>query len=207
MLKAGGDVLHKHIYEIICDIWHKEMMPDDWNESIICPIYKKENSKECKNYRGISILNSTYKVLSKILCERLKPHVTKNIGRYQCGFMPNRSTTDQIFTLRQILEKTREFKTTTHHLFIDFKQAYDSIDRSELLQAMNLLGIPLKLINLCRMTISNTRARVKVDKETSDVSSQEEELRLSCDLFNLCLEYVIREANIETKGSVWKEVV
>ena len=104
MLQAGGDVLHKHIYEIICDIWHKEMMPDDWNESI-------------------SILNSIYKVLSKILCERLSPHVTKNIARYQCGFMPNRSTTDQIFTLRQILEKTREFKTTTHHLFIDFKQA------------------------------------------------------------------------------------
>ena len=45
MLKAGGDVLHKHIYEIICDIWHKETMPDDWNESIVCPIYKKGNSK------------------------------------------------------------------------------------------------------------------------------------------------------------------
>ena len=57
---------------------------------------------------------------------KLKPHVTQNIGQYQCGFMPNRSTTDQIFTLRQILEN-------------------DSIDRSELLQAMNLLGIPLKL--------------------------------------------------------------
>ena len=170
-------------------------MPDDWNESIVCPIYKKGNSKECKNYRGISILNPTYKVLSKILCERLKPHVTKNIGRYHCGFMPKRSTTDQIFTLRQILEKTREFKTTTHYLFIDFKQAYDSIDRSELLQAMNLLGIPLKLINLCRMTISNTRARVKVDKETSDVFITRRGVKqgdgLSCDLFNLCLEYVI----------------
>ena len=82
MLKAGGDMLHKYIYEIICDIWHKEMMPDDWNESIVCPKYKKGNSK-----RGISILNSTYKVLSKILCERLKPHVTKNIDRYQCGFL------------------------------------------------------------------------------------------------------------------------
>ena len=114
----------------------------------------------------LSTKKGTRKNAKITLCERLKPHVTKNIGRYQCGFMPNRSTTDQIFTLGQILEKTREFKTTTHHLFIDFKQAYDNIDRSELLQAMNLLGIPLKLINLCRMTISNTRTRVKVDKET-----------------------------------------
>ena len=83
------------------------------------------DTKECKNYRGISILNTSYKVLSSILCEKLKPYVINTIGRYQCGFMPGRSTTDQIFTLRQILEKTQEYRTTTHHLFIDFKQAYD----------------------------------------------------------------------------------
>ena len=54
-------------------------MPDDCNESIVCPIYKKGNSKEYKNYRGISILNSTYKVLSKILGERLKTSVDTNV--------------------------------------------------------------------------------------------------------------------------------
>ena len=59
------------------------------------------------------------------------------------------------------------------------------------------------------MTISNTRARVKVDKETSDVFITRRGVKqgdgLSCDLFNLCLEYVIREANIETKGTIFNK--
>ena len=203
MLKSGGDVLAKHIYEIITDIWRNEALPGEWNESIVCPIYKKGDQKECKNYRGISILNSTYKIFSMVLCEKLKPYVTSTIGRYQCGFMPNRSTTDQIFTLRQILEKTHEYNTTTHHLFIDFKQAYDSIDRSERLLAMKQLGILPKLINLCMMTISNTRVRVA--KEISEVFMTKRGVKqgdgLSCDLFNMCLEFVIRRAGIETEQS------
>ncbi|KMQ83699.1 endonuclease-reverse transcriptase [Lasius niger] len=107
-------------------------MPSEWNLSMITPIYKKGDKKECKNYRGISVLNSAYKILSFILCERLKPYLDDNIGDYQCGFRPGKSTTDQIFTLRMILEKTREYQVDTHHLFIDFKQAYDSIIRDEL---------------------------------------------------------------------------
>ena len=81
MLKAGGDVLHQHVYEIILKIWRNETLPDEWNESIVCPIYKKGDLKECKNYRGISILNTTYKVFSILLCEKLKPYVTSTIGR------------------------------------------------------------------------------------------------------------------------------
>ena len=46
--------------------------------------------------------------------------------------MPGRVTSDQIFTLRQILEKTQEFQVDTHHLFVDCKQAYDTPLRHEL---------------------------------------------------------------------------
>ena len=58
--------------------------------------------------------------------------------------------------------KTQEYGTTTHYLFFDIKQAYAIIDRSELLLAMNLLGISNKLINLCRMDKS-IRHRISVN--------------------------------------------
>ena len=74
--------------------WRKNAT--DWNTSIICPIHKKGDRRECKNYRGISLLNIAYKILASIMCERLKPHVIRIIGPYQCGFMPGKSTTDQI---------------------------------------------------------------------------------------------------------------
>ena len=60
--------------------------------------------------------------------------------------MPGRGTSDEILTLRQILEKTQEFQVDTHHLFIDFKQTYDTLQRTELYKAMNRFCIPGKLI-------------------------------------------------------------
>ena len=63
-------------------------MAKEWNISLITPIYKKGDKKECNNYRGINVLNVAYKVLSFILCERLKPYLDRIIGNYQCGFRP-----------------------------------------------------------------------------------------------------------------------
>jgi hypothetical protein len=55
---------------------------------------------------------------------RLTPYADEIIGDHQCGFWHNRSTTDQIFCIRQILEKKWEYNGTVHQLFIDFKKAY-----------------------------------------------------------------------------------
>jgi sorting nexin-29 len=70
-------------------------------------------------------------MFSNILLERLSPY-EKNIGDYQCGFRQGRSTSEQILSIRQILQKYSEFGIETHHLFSDFKAAYDSIDRCNL---------------------------------------------------------------------------
>ncbi|WP_333764848.1 RNA-directed DNA polymerase, partial [Streptomyces sp. IBSBF 2390] len=154
LLKHAGEHFVEHLHLLFQQIWSNLTMPSEWSLSMITPVYKKGDKKECKNYRGISVLNSAYKILSFILCERLKPYLHNIIGDYQCGFRPGKSTTDQIFTLRQILEKTREFQIDTHHLFIDFKQAYDCIIRDELYSAMMELGIPKRLILLCQMTLA-----------------------------------------------------
>jgi hypothetical protein len=54
------------------------------------------------------------------------------IGDHQCGFRYNRSTTDQIFCIRLILEKKLEYNETVHQLFIEFKKVYDSVRREVL---------------------------------------------------------------------------
>jgi sorting nexin-29 len=82
---------------------------------------KKSDPLDCQNYRGITLLKTAYKVFSNILYERLKPHVEKVIGMYQCAFRSGKFTVDQIHTLRQILEKTKEYNVSTYHLFVDYK--------------------------------------------------------------------------------------
>ena len=107
-------------------------MLEEWKESIIVPIYKKGDKIDFNNYRGISLLPTTYKILSNILLSRLIPYAEEVIGDHQCGFRRNSSTTDHIFCIRQILEKKWEYYEAVPQLFIDFKKAYDSVRRKVL---------------------------------------------------------------------------
>jgi hypothetical protein len=97
--------LHSEIHKLML-IWNKEELPHQWKESIVVPIQGKGNKTDCSNYRGISLLSTSYKILSNILVSRLIPYADEIIGDHQCGFRRNRSTTDQIFYIRQILEKS-----------------------------------------------------------------------------------------------------
>ena len=71
LIKAGGRKICCEIRKLIISIWNKEELPDEWKASITVPIYKKGDKTDCNNYRGISLLPTTYKVLSNILLSRL----------------------------------------------------------------------------------------------------------------------------------------
>ena len=98
------------------------MLPELWKESIIVPIYKKRENINCSDYRGISLLLISYKILSNIILGSLTPYVEEIIEDHQYGFRRNRSTIDQIFCIRQILEKKWVYDGTIHQFFIDFKR-------------------------------------------------------------------------------------
>jgi hypothetical protein len=117
--------------------------------TVIFPItYKKGDETDCSNYRGITLLSNSFKILSNILLSRLTPYVDEIIGDHQCGFRRHRSTTNQIFCIREILEKKWEYNGTVHRLLIDFSNAYDSVRREVLYDIHIEFSIPRKLVRL-----------------------------------------------------------
>jgi hypothetical protein len=106
---------------------------------------------DCNNCRRISLLSTSYKIVSNIFLSRLSPYVDEIIGDHQCGFRRNRSTTDQIFRIRQILEKKWEYNETVRQLFIDFKKAYHSVRRKVLYNILIEFGVPIRLVRLIKM--------------------------------------------------------
>jgi hypothetical protein len=95
-----------------------------------------------------------------------------------------------------MLEKIYEYNVHLHHLFIDFKQAYNNINSEQLLTGMQVLEIPKKLITMTNITLRNTRCRVKVQNALSEEYEVNIGLRqgdpLSPMLFNLTLERAAR---------------
>jgi hypothetical protein len=66
LLQATDPQMTHRIQDLILIIWRSERMPNEWNKSIICPIYKKGEKSECSNYREISLLNTVYKILATV---------------------------------------------------------------------------------------------------------------------------------------------
>jgi hypothetical protein len=71
---------------------------------------------------------------------------------------------DQIFYIRQILEKKWEYNGTMHQLFIDFKKAYDTVKTEILYNILLEFGIPQKLVRLIKMCLNETYNKVRVGK-------------------------------------------
>jgi hypothetical protein len=70
LINAGGRTIHGEIHELIFSVWNKMELPEGWKESVIVPIYKKSDKIDGSNCRGISLVSSTYKILSNILFSR-----------------------------------------------------------------------------------------------------------------------------------------
>jgi hypothetical protein len=119
---------------------------------IIVPIYK-DDITDFSNYGGISLPSTSYTMFSNILLSRLSPYIDEIVWDHQCGFQHNRSTTDLIFYIRQILEKRWEYNETEHQLFIDSKKGYDSFGREVLYSTFTEFGVPIKLVRLIKMCL------------------------------------------------------
>ena len=106
-------------------------MPCEWRRSVLVPLYKgKEDVKECGHYRGTKLMSYTTKLWEKVIDSRVRNEVT--IAGQQFGFMPERSTTDAIFSLRMLMEEWSESQKAVRSVFIELEKACDRIPREEM---------------------------------------------------------------------------
>ena len=121
MKKAtGGDGIPVELFQILKDdavkvlqeicqqIWKTQQWPQNWKRSVLIPIPKKGNAKECSNYSTIALISHTSKVMLKILQARLQKYMNRELPDVQAGFRKGRGARDQIVNICWIMEKVPE---------------------------------------------------------------------------------------------------
>ena len=105
---SGGDGIPVELFQILKDdvvkvlhsiyqqIWKTQQWPQDWKMSVFIPIPQKGNAKECSNYRTISLISHTSKVMLEILQARLQKYVNHELPDVQAGFRKGRGARDQV---------------------------------------------------------------------------------------------------------------
>ena len=121
-----------------------------------------------ENYRRLSIIATISKVLSAIIVKRIREAYEYILLRSQFGFRGNRSTTDAILILRQLLENTRRVKEPMYIAFVDLKAACNWIPKDALFKLLEIrLKSPL-LVSIARALYTGTNAYVKGSKHLLD---------------------------------------
>jgi len=120
------------------------------------------------NYRGISLMSIAAKVYNRILLDRIRPHVDPLLRNNQAGFRPGRSCAQQIHILRRIMEGFKEYQLPLIATFVDFKKAFDSINRSMMFSVLRHYGIPQTIVDAIQVLYTNSSSAVMVDGSISE---------------------------------------
>ncbi|CAF2129649.1 unnamed protein product [Rotaria magnacalcarata] len=144
-------------------------MVNEWTEAIIIRLYKNKGDKRiCDNYRGISPLDVAGKIFARIILNRIQASLDRKLMEEQAGFRSRRSTMDQIFILKMVMERSREFNQPLHMCFIDLKKAYDSVHRKTLWRLCRAYGLSQKIVRMVQLLYEDTSAQIRIDDDVSE---------------------------------------
>eukprot|EP00924_Labyrinthula_sp_SR-Ha-C_P010128 augustus_masked-scaffold_40-processed-gene-2.56-mRNA-1 protein AED:1.00 eAED:1.00 QI:0/0/0/0/1/1/2/0/1108 len=159
-------------------------------------LYKQKGSKnDPSNYRPISLLNTHFKLLTKIINNRIAPILNK-LPDYQAGFRNNRSTIQKIEALDTIIKETLKQKIYLRILFIDFAKAFDSISHKFMKLALEEHHVQKNLIKLITILYDKTKVFVSDSGEKSSLVNIKKGVlqgdSLSPSIFILCLDSIMK---------------
>ena len=206
LLKYAESVVPR-MTELCNMIWENKEIPSDWQCGIIVPLPKKGDLSDCGNWRGITLLSVPGKVFCSLVLSRIKVAVDNILRQEQAGFRSGRSCNEQIYVLRQIMEKVTAWQKPIIINFIDFKKAFDSVHRATIWKILKLYGIPDKIIEIIQNLYSSSKSAVRMNGHIGEwfkvITGVRQGCILSPLLFAIAVDWVMRRATHNGAGIAW----
>jgi len=193
-LKNANDAILPVICGLFNIILNSGVFPDIWSKGSILPLYKNKGSvNDPDNYRGISILSCFGKLFTKLLNTRLNAFLEMNniLCEEQAGFRKNYSTVDHIFSLKCLIDFYLAKNKKLFCSFIDFRKAFDSVNRAALWQKILKCNIDGKCFKIIHDMYAKAKSCVTISNNHSQFFASETGVRqgenLSPILFSMFL--------------------
>jgi hypothetical protein len=191
------------------------VIPLQWQKGIIIPVSKKAKPTKCPNdYRGISLQSMILKTFCRILQSRLVNFLEQNemLSDEQNGYRKGRSCQDHIFVLTSIIENRMCLKQDTYGCFIDFKKAFDSVNRDILWKKLEgRYGLHGKFLEILKSMYARTESCVRIGGSLTDWFDVRNGVKQGCILspilFSLFLEDLVQEIKDLGKGVVCERAI
>ena len=202
-----NDVSINMLFKVMTYCFDYGIVPDDWKNGIISPIFKSGDKFNPQNYRGITLLNAACKIYCDVLNSRLIKWLEKNdkIRDEQNGFRANRSCQDHIYALYSLIKSRMSLKKSTYACFIDAKKAFDRVNRDCLWYKLQCMGIKGKMYTAIKSLYENVACYVKLNgthitKQFKVLQGVKQGCKISPTLFNIYMNDLAAELDKTDKG-------
>ena len=160
VIKRGGIEMVRFVYPVVKAFWTEETTPKQWNMGVITNVWKGKGDREIMtNQRGITVSSSISTIAEEILTNRISKKT--QFTQAQAGGRKDGSTTDHVFTLRNIITIAKKERRNIIVTFYDVVKAYDQADMDDMCYSMYKSGIKGKLWRLMKAINEDLKAKIK----------------------------------------------
>jgi endonuclease/exonuclease/phosphatase (EEP) superfamily protein YafD len=191
--------MSKSMLTLLNNIYNGNEFPIEWRDCTVVPIFKKGDHLDPNNYRGIALINTLLKVITKVLASRLQTVCTSFnlLKREQVGFIKNEEGVSQAACLLESCQRRKIRDQNTILCFLDLRKAYDMVPHERLLYKLKRFGLGDKMINFIKRMYENTFMRVRVNNQLTESFRYERGVRQGCPtsplLFNIYINDILDE--------------
>lgn len=178
---------------------------ENFSNGVITLIPKKGKSKELKDFRPISMLNTDYKLFTKIIANRISGCIEEVIGEGQTAVINGKSCIDNLDVLRTLIIKAQQSKAMKFALLsLDLEKAFDVVNHDRLWETLEKFNLPREIITVIQRLYSNASSQVLVNGSLTSFINIGRSVRQGCPLsmvlFVMFIEPLLRQIYTELKG-------
>lgn len=165
MYQKYWDILGPPLLDFYTLIFSSHSVDPRVNSTYLCLIPKCKNATNFKNFRPVGLYNTKYKIITKIIINRIKPYLQAFIGLNQDSFLSKRRASNNAIIFQEYLRHLKKLKGRTHYMIlkIDLEKAFDRLKWSFIRHALFYFNFPPGISKLIMSYLSSSSISILIN--------------------------------------------
>ncbi|CAI6008857.1 unnamed protein product [Closterium sp. NIES-65] len=163
LFELHWDILGKHFMQLARNFAATATLPTSTKDAVTILLHKKGGRDQLENYRPITLLSFTYKVIARVVADRMKKVLHEVISPEQYGFLPGRKLSEAVGLVADVIEAAKNKDRDWYLLLVDFMKAFDSVSRGFLFTVLERMGFPSLFVDWVRGLHKDTRTSLLIN--------------------------------------------